>query len=331
MSVRWEAVAARARGLGTHLLDDEGLRALGRARDRAELVGMLEAGPYRDVVGRADDGAEALERALTRYHASRLQILVRWLGPDEAVLAPVFLVLDAQAVRAIVRGILGGAPPAERIEDAIPTPRLGRRELALLSTTGSVGALVGLLRIWGHPLGPALAGEAEAPRPDPFRLEAALGRGLGDGLSEATRKGDAGLRAYAEEEIDAWNAGAALVLAGSDTEVDRRALFVEGGSAIDADAFLAAASAPDRDRGGDLLAEAARDTPLERPLRARPSAPAAVDDRILDARIARLRAEARLRPLGSAPALLFVLRLRRERRALRHAIWRTSFSRARRP
>lgn len=330
MSVRWDPVATRARGLATHLLDDEALRGLARAADRAELAAMLDSGPYREIVRRTGGGAEALERALTRHHAGRLAILVRWLTPDEGVLAPVFLALDAEAVRRIARGILGGAPPEERIQDAIPTPTLGRKELALLATTESVGALVGLLRIWEHPLGAALAEEAEAPRPDPFRLEAALGRGLGRSLFEATRKGDRGLRAYAAEEIDGWNVGAALVLAGSDTEVDRRTLFVEGGSIIDADAFLDAASAPDKDRAEDVLAEAARGTPFERPLSARPSTPAAVDDRILDARIARLRGEIRRRPLGSAPVLWFVLRLRRERRALRHAIWRTSLSTARR-
>lgn len=323
--IRWEGAAARARGLSSHLLDDHTLRGLARVEDRRALVGMLGDGAYADVAPRTGDGA-TFDRAIARYAAARLATVVLWMQPHPEPLAPVFFALDAGSIRGIARGILGGVPPGERTADAIPTPTLGRKELGLLAHAASIGSLGALLRAWEHPLGAAFTQESEARRPDPFRMEASLGRHLGPAMSDAVRRGDRHLRDYASEEVDSWNVEAALVVSESGAEADRGALFVPGGSRLNRPDFLRAASAAGRERCADALATALRGTLFEEPLTAAATVPASLDDRILDARIERLGTEVRRHPVGSAPVLSFVLRLRREGRAMRRALWRTSLA-----
>lgn len=349
MSRRWETVAARARGLATRLLDDDILARLERLDDRRALARILSESPYRALLPKGADD-EAVDVAVTRYAALQVATLERWAHPDERLLAPILLPLDARAIRSVVRGLRAGIPPDDRVADAVPTSSLGRKELALLARTESVSELTGLLAAWEHPLAvpirratgpdraapaPRLApGREAAPRqeavgsaePGLFAFEAALGRALGETLTDAAKDDDDLVRSFVHTEIDSWNVATALVLSGNDAEAAPSELFVEGGSALSLDDFSRAAAADGSRACAAVLATGLRGTLFAEPVEGGSAGPAAIDDRIVDARIRRLRVDGRLDPLSAAPVLSFLLRLRREGRTLRRALWRTSLS-----
>lgn len=326
MSFGWEAVGARARGLATHLLGEDALRRLASVESPSALVEILARGPYGERLQRGAVDPGAVESALWRVQARRMELLSRWMRPREDLLSPVFLVLDGRALRGIVRGIVGGTPPDARIGDALPTPTLDRKALELLATADSVGSLVATLVAWGHPLGTHLTETTAGVtgRPDLFTVEAALGRAVADAVSRGARRGDDVLRAFAEEEIDTWNASTTLVLAATRPEVDFDTLFLEGGRVFTEEAFLDAARADVPEDARARLAATASGTLFEAALADAGLSPSAFEDRVLDARIAHLAAEIRVRPLSSAPVLALVLRLRRESRVVRRAAWRAS-------
>lgn len=326
MSFGWEAVGARARGLATHLLDEEALRRLGSVESPSALVEILSQGPYGEGLHRGAVDPRAVESALWRVQARHMELLSRWMSPREELLSPVFAILDGRALRGIVRGIVGGVPPDVRAGDALPTPTLDRKALGLLAAADSVGSVAATLVAWDHPLGPGLT-EATAGgpgRPDLFAVEAALGRAMAEAASRGARRGDDVLRVFVEEEIDAWNAATALVLAATRPEVDFATLFIEGGRVFTEEAFLAAAGADTHSDALARLTATATGTLFETPLAEAGASPSAFEDRVLDARITRYADEIRVRPLSSAPVLVFVLRLRREARVVRRAAWRAS-------
>lgn len=342
MSRRWETLAARARGLATRLLDEETLTRLERLEDRRAFARILADSPYSALLPRGVDD-DAVDVAVARHAALQIATLERWAGPDESLLAPILLPLDARAIRAVARGLRAGVPPDERIPDAVPTSSLGRKELELVGRTESVSELMGLLAAWDHPLaapirrspplrrrGPdrdaAPGREAAAAEPGLFAFEAALGRGLGAAMAEAARGGDDPVRSFVRHEIDSWNVATAFVLSGNDTDVDPVDLFVEGGSALSLDDFTRAVGSDGPGACASILAAGLRGTLFAEAVEGAPARLAAVDDRILDARIRGLRVQGRLRPLSAAPVLSFVLRLRREGRTLRRALWRTALS-----
>jgi V/A-type H+-transporting ATPase subunit C len=322
----WGTLAARARGLSTHLLADGPGRALERSDSLVELTHLLRDTPYARFLGAGEPGAAALERAVARSLAERMTLLARWAGPDAGLLRPIYVEQDARNVRDIVRGLVGGLAPEHSVASAVPTPLLGRRELEALAGAESPGSAAATLAVWGHPLGPALLEEARRRHPDPFRMEAALARAAAAEALRAARRGGRRLRAFVREEVDAGNAVHAVLLAGARTEGEVADLFVEGGSAVTREQFTRAASAPDRVEAAAILADATAGTTLSTPLRERPLTPAALADRILGARIDGLARRGRQEPLSAVPVLLFVLRLRREAQLVRRALWAVALS-----
>ncbi len=145
-------------------------------------------------------------------------------------------------------------------------------------------------------------------------------------MADVTRGADELVRSFVHAEIDSWNIATALVLSGNDAGAAPAALFVEGGSELSPDDFTEAASADGPAACASVLAGVLRGTLFAEAMRSGPATLPAVDDRILEARIRRLRVSGRLRPLSAAPVLSLVLRLRREGRMLRRALWRTSLS-----
>ena len=331
MRASWEVLGARARGLATHLLAGEGLRGVERASTLAELAHALRDTPYARFLGPPDAGPAALELAIARSVAERMRLLARWAAPDAEALHPIFVGQDARNVRDIARGIVGALTPVQRIASAMPTPSLGRKELEVLARADSVGAVAAALVGWRHPLGSALLEEASQAHPDPYRLEAALARCAADEAAKAARRGGSRMRSFVSEDIDARNAVTAVLLAGARTEGDAADFFVEGGSSLSVDDFVRAASAPDRAAAAELLTQAAAGTVLAAPLRERPASPAALSARILSARIDELVRRGRQEPLSAVPVLLFVLRLRREARLVRRAIWGAALAGGRGP
>jgi vacuolar-type H+-ATPase subunit C/Vma6 len=317
----WEVLGARARGLGTHLLAGERLREVERATSIGGLMHALRDTPYARVMGPREAEPAQVEAAVTRSVAERMGLLARWTAADPRALRPIFIGQDARNVRDILRGIVGALTPEQRLASAMPTPSLGRKELEALARSESVGAVAATLVGWGHPLGSALLDEASQAHPDPFRLEAALAKRTAEEAVKASRRGGRLMRSFVREDIDAHNAVTALLLAGARTEGEPADLFVEGGSSLSVDDFVRAASATDRGAASTLLATATAGSVLAAPLRERPVSPAALSARIMAARIDDLARRGRQEPLSAAPVLLFVLRLHREARIVRRALW----------
>jgi vacuolar-type H+-ATPase subunit C/Vma6 len=327
VSVPWDALACRARGLATHLLSEERLRELERAQDVRRLVRLLEPSPYAALVSPHQTAPEAVDRAVSRSVAHRVETLARWAGSDPRPRAPIFLELDAHSVRAVVRGIVGGSTPEERLISAVPTPTLGPRALGVLAGADTTGAVAATLTAWAHPLGPYLLEEGRRAQPDLFRLETALVRCLAEHAPTAAERGGRVMVEFVQETLDVQNILTAILLAGARTETEPAGLFVDGGAVITRARFLEAAAAPDRERGAEVLVRATRGTIFAAPLRERPTSTSAAAHGILRARIDRLRDGSRRDPTSALPVLLFLLELRREVRSIRRALWRTSLRR----
>lgn len=322
MRVAWEALAARARGLTSHLLSEERIRHLERAAGVTELSHQLRETPYGPFLPQPRDvGTGAVETALTRVFAQRMATLAKWAGPENVALGALFLEQDAHNLRTILRGVVGALPSERRLGDALPTPSLDRRALEHLARSESAGAVAAALVAWGHPLGSPLLEEAGRTHVDLFRLEAALDRGLAETASRAARVGGKPMRRFVAESVDTRNVLAALVLAGSRSETDPGELFVEGGERLSREAFARAASTGDAFAAATRLRSATAGTLFASALAEPTSSASAVARRILSARVRRLESERRRRPLSALPVLLFILRARAEAFRLRRALW----------
>lgn len=321
MTARWEAPNARARGLGTHLLSDETMAALAAAPDLASMVALLEAaGIAIPEEGRLTP--VAIELGIRRAAASELQRLARWFGDDRSA-APGLICddEDRRSLRAMIRGAAAGASAEARLVGLIPTPHLPERVLAELARQPRVSDVAALLVAWDHPLGSALLSAAAATEPDVLRLELEVDRWFARQAEAAARHGGHTLRRYVEQSIDLDNARTALLLAASDTELPADDFFLRGGRHLSRAAFHDAAEAGSalpaaRQLAGPLAAHG-----VGRVLLQHAGDIARLDEALLRARMSALRLEARLDPLGAAPVLAYVLRLRAQVVALRRCLW----------
>ena len=110
MSGPWEALCARARGLGARLLDEERLSGLSHVSTVTDLVRGLSGTPYEPHLPTHATGPGLVEVGITRSLAERMSTLVRWAGPDGDLLRPVVLEQDVRNVRMILRAALGELP-----------------------------------------------------------------------------------------------------------------------------------------------------------------------------------------------------------------------------
>jgi len=314
-------LVARARGLSTHLLTDERVQVVERAMGAEELSQALRETPYREYAGARAVTPAAVDRAVGASLAARMALLAKWASLDGDALAPICVEQEAHNVRDLLRGMMGALTPEERVAHAIPTPALGRARLDALARLESPGAVASQLVAWEHPLGSALLAEALASRPDLFRLEAALAQRSAEVATRAARGGGRHLRAFVREAIDAHNAVTALLLTRARVEGASEEFFVAGGEGLRLEDLARAASAGSGQGAAEALAAVCQDAVLAEALRGAPAQPGALSTRILTGRIAAYARRARREPLTAVPVLLFVLRLRREARAVRHAIW----------
>ena len=321
MTVTWEVLGTRARGLGTHLLSEGRIATVMRVSSGSDFIRELGETPYAPFLPPRGGAVRQLEVGITRSLADRMSTLARWAGPDAASLAPLLLEQDARNVRVALRGAVGELTPDQRIAGSIPTPTLGRRALEALARAESPGALAATLVAWRHPLGSVLLSEARRTHPDLFRLEVALTRCLALKTSVGARRAGEAMRDFVSETIDTQNLTTALLLAGARSESATEDLFVAGGRSLGRRHFVGAASSADRLACVEALARATRGTVFERPLRESPTTPAGVSKRILEARIGRLARDSRAEPVSAFPVLLFILRLRREASLVRRALW----------
>ena len=320
MRTRWEAPSARARGLGTHLLPDATMAAVAAAPDLSTVVTLLEAAGIAIPVegGRT---VQAVELGIQRAAGSELRRLARWVGNQAAAAAVLFDEEDRRSLRAMIRGAVAGAPADTRLAGLIPTPPLPERELAELARQPRVSDIAALLVAWNHPLGSVLLPAAAGLEPDLLHLELEVDRWFARRARAAARRGGGAFRRYVEQTIDLDNARAALLLAASGSELPAGDFFLPGGRHLSRTAFLDAAAA------GSLVTAARQ---LAVPLAAQGVGElmirhagdvARLDWALLRARVRALRLEARRDPLGAAPVLAYVLRLRAQVVALRRCLW----------
>ena len=321
MRVRWEDVMVRAKGLGTHLIPRRGLEELARAPDLAALGrGLAELGVPALAEAAVTPGE--LELAARREAARRLQVLARWLGGRAPVLAVLFDDEDRRSVRAILRGATAGVPARSRLAGLIATPALPERALEELAERSTPREIAALLSVWRHPFGAALAAAAQSEHPDLTGIELALHRVWAERAVRGARRGGPALQAYVAEAIDLHNAEAALLLAGTEHELRHEELFLPGGRILTRSAFLAAATAGTTAAARDQLAPAFRGTGFQGLLRR--AAAGDFERAVLETRIRHWHHRALLDPVGPAPVLEYLLRLRAQVLMLRSLIWATA-------
>ena len=321
--VTWGDVNVRARGLGTHLLGRGRLEPLARSLDLPTLAVELAAAGYPMAALEGAAAAADVELAVRRGAAARLRTLTRWTGSRTQVLAVVFEDEDRRSLRALVRGAIGGTPRDERLAGQIPTPSLPERALRELAGLDTVGRIAGLLVVWRNPYGVPLQPLGAERRPDPFELDLALAQTFARRALRASRRGGRELKAYVRRLIDVENLYGALLLAGSD-DADAERCYLEGGSVLDRATFLAAAAERDRAGAVDSLQEAFAETPIAEMLGRVGTDPSRLEAALLAAQLRVLRKRSRIAPLGPAPLLSYVLRLRAEVIDLQRIIWGVS-------
>lgn len=319
---RWGPLLTRARGLAGHLLTPATMRVVAAASDRRAFTDTLAGIGYLAVAPNAPPLDErAVEDAIRRVAARRFAVLERWSRETGDVLRPVIADEERRSIRAIARGAMGNVPAALRTAGLVPTTRLPARaldELALLNDLGAIGAALLTL---GHPWGAVVADHARRERPDPFALDQALVAAWAAGAVRTTRHGDRALRRYVERGVDLVNATAARLLAEQRADAEPEAVFVPGGSVVKLDDLRYAVATANLDALRARLHARVTGTPLAAAVETGPESP---DDAAQRALLAEFRALARREPLGLAPALVYVMRLRAEFRALLRILWQLS-------
>lgn len=318
MTRRWDALNARARGLRTHALSRRDLERLSEAPDLPALADSLRAAGFPVTDADRFDPA-ALELAVRRRAAAQLAVLARWAGPWAPAAALLYDEEDRFNVRAMLRGAVEGADPAQRLAGTVPTPSLPERALEELARQPTPRAIAALLSAWHHPLGPPLVAAVGAGHADLFRLELALSRHFAARTLRLAGRGP--LLAYVREAIDVENALAALVLAERPADLTPKDAFLAGGDRVTIVAFEEAVQTGSAAGAAARLARAFGASPLAGPLAQRAGDAASTETPLLRARLAEQRRAARTDPLGPAPLLTFVLGLRAETADLRRIIW----------
>jgi vacuolar-type H+-ATPase subunit C/Vma6 len=251
-----------------------------------------------------------LELAFRRVTARNLRLIARWLGPRTDLLRILFEDEDRRSIRALVRGAAAGVAAESRLAGLIPTPSLPERLLEELARQPRVRDLAALLVLWGHPYGPPLQAAAGTGTPDLFRLECVLNQTFARRATKGARGGGQALRAYVEETLDLENLRSALMLVVNELEQSADAVFLPGGRRITIDRFRAAVKAGSFPAAASLLAEGFGVSEVARLVRRLATAPLDLEAALLLYRIRSLRDQARRDPLGPAPLLWYLLRLR---------------------
>jgi vacuolar-type H+-ATPase subunit C/Vma6 len=320
VNARWNAVNARVRGLGTHLLRRGHLETLAREPDVPALAAELARLGFL----RPDDGTDpaTVDLAIRRSAAAKLGTLARWCADRPEVSAVVFEDEDRRSLRALLRGAAQNASPDARMAGLLPTPALPERALGELARQPTPAAVAVLLVAWGHPYGSPLLDVTAGAHPDLFKLEVRLGQTFAARALAAARRGGRRLVTYVQELIDLENAFAAMVLAEQGEDTTPKEAFVAGGRGLAIAEFEQAVATRSPLLAGADLARAFRGAVAAAFVRrGQGGALGRLERDVLHGRIGALRAAARIDPLGPGPFLLFALRLRAQVLDLRRIVW----------
>jgi hypothetical protein len=301
-------VVVRARGLALHLLSQRVLEQLARSAGSGVLASALQGVGYPPAAVTEQTPASVAERIdddIEREIARRLGVLARWLGRRRAqAFAGVFEDEERRLLREALRRLVAGGSPAP-LSSAW---WLSRRLRGALAAAREPAELARALDRHGNPYGPPLETALRRQASDPRGLEAALDVTWALRADRAAARRGGRLREWVAEGIDLENAWDALLQGGG--------AFLPGGARLSRAQHAAVADDPDpgaRRRRLAALLGALGTAALGDPERPLP----VLESRALNARIQREQRSARARPLGAAPILSVVLRLRRERADLR--------------
>ena len=325
MSPGWEDLVARVRGASSRLLGRDRLVELARARDVVHLVTMLEEW-CRVSLGVAPGASAAdVELAARRLAAAHLATLARWGLRRSRFLTPFFLDEDRRSVRSLLRGAAAGSPEAARLAGLVPTSLLPERALRELARQRTPADVAALLSAWGHPFGSPLLNDARSATPDLLRVDVALNEAWSSASAAAVRRAPRGfgtrraLAAFVSETADVENALTALQLAGQKTSIPLDSLFMPNGKELTREQFRHAAGSPSAATAQAILGRVFDDPLLAR---AFDGATRDTEDRLLAARLRIAGQKAFQFPLGAAPVVHFMLRVRAEIHDLCLIIWR---------
>ena len=332
MSPRWEDVNARARGLGTHLLERGDLDALARVADLPSLAEALGRAGIVPLGDQGTEGAAALERGIRHWAGALLAILGRWVGERSAALPLVFDLEDRRSLRALFRGAVAGAPTERRLAALIPTPALPERALETLAALPTVEGIAALLSAWRHPFARGLAEVTRGGPPDLLAIERVLGRiSLGAAVRAAARSGCRRLEVFVAEGIDLENAEQALVLARSGETDAPAEWFLPGGSLLTLEAFTEALATKAPDAAARRLATVFAGTPFARAILEGIGDPARLETDLLARRIALLAERVRVAPLEPLTTLWVAFRIRAQVIDLQRIVWTVTLGAPRAP
>ena len=132
------------------------------------------------------------------------------------------------------------------------------------------------------------------------------------------------LRDYVAGTIDLLNAEAGLMLAGGEHEVPVEEVFVEGGKILTRAGFLRAATAADPGEAWRSLAPGFQGTALAEAFDSAKPPPGGLEPVVLAALIKAWHRQARLAPVGIAPVIEYLLRLRAQVLQVRALVWSTA-------
>ena len=216
LTMRWDDVNARARGLATHLLDRGALAGLAGAPDWPAFIARVTALGYPLDTVRWGDGRSPGLRPGGEPRRRRAAAPARAAGLStrEGVLAVVLEDEEYRTLRALLRGAAEGASPGARLRAAMPTAHLPMRALERMARAASVPELVRELLRLGHPAGRAWQDLLRATdAPDLRTLEWALTRLFTERAVRAARRGGPVVRRFAAELVNQANAWTLLLAA----------------------------------------------------------------------------------------------------------------------
>lgn len=319
MSTSFLAADARARGLGRHLFPRAELEQLAGAPDLPTLVRRLGRSPQLALPIEEPATAARIEHAVRQTAARHLALLAKWEGATPA-LTVFYAAQDRRALRAMLRGAIQGAPSDARLAGLLPTPQLPERALVLLAHQPSPRKIAAHLVVLRHPYAQRLSPVCAAAHPALLDLELALVRAFADSIGAAARTGDANLVAFVRERVDVCNMQMALLFVAGPRDVDGATCFVEGGRWLTRRDFALACAEKTRAGAAARLAHALAGSPLSS-LDPSVRDHARLEHTALVVALAHQRAAARLDPLGSAPLLVFLLRLEAQSLDLLRVAW----------
>jgi vacuolar-type H+-ATPase subunit C/Vma6 len=305
--------------LGTRLLAPEVLASLSQIHGPDALSRALAARGIISEEG-AKGNATEVGLALRRAAAREVAVLRRWLGPRDGALAVALDAEDRRSLRALIRGAAEGAPVETRLAGLIPTPALPERLLRDLAGRASIREQGVLLVGARHPCGAAVLAAASDREPDLFRIELAIARTLAERAVRGCRGAGRFLRDYVAGTIDRDNCRTALVLAAVGIEGPAAPLLLPGGD-LRREEFERAIATGDPLAAARVLGKARATAGLAPILLRHAASPADLERALEDSAVAAVQREARLDPLGPAPTLFFLDRLRRQSIALARLLW----------